>query len=130
MNADRELHEAYREWHRLAEAEGEAIQSCNWSLLAACQKALQHLQERTTNLTAAAKLEWQKLGPASAAREKKFNAVIRELIHLEQRNNALLAAVRENARQRLEQLDQAGRNLKRIEASYTGHAPATWTSFS
>ena len=70
------------------------------------------------------------MGSGRIAREKQLDATVRELIELERRNNTLLGAIRENARQQLEQLDRAGRNLKRIHRSYSGELPNAWTSFS
>jgi DNA anti-recombination protein RmuC len=130
MNADHELTEAYKEWRRLAEAETEAIQTCNWSLLAACQKSLRNLQQHITKLTEASKAEWEKLGSGRSAKSKHLDATIRELIDLERRNHTLLNSIRENAQQQLEQLDRAGRNLKRIHRSYSGELPNAWNSFS
>jgi hypothetical protein len=129
-NADRELDEAYSEWRRLAEVECAAIQTCNWSLLSACQKALKNLQQHITELSEASKKEWQKMGSGRIARENQLDATVRELIELERRNNTLLTAIRENARQQLAQLDRAGRNLKRIHHSYSGELPNAWNSFS
>jgi ElaB/YqjD/DUF883 family membrane-anchored ribosome-binding protein len=130
MSADHDLTEAYQEWRRLAEAEGQAIQACNWSLLAACQKALQNLQTRITNISSAARAEWKKMGTARKQREEQVNATIYELIELEKRNNTLLKSIRETAHQRLEQLDRAGKNLKRLQRSYSSETPVTWSSFS
>ncbi|MFO1487716.1 MAG: hypothetical protein U1F65_04490 [Verrucomicrobiota bacterium] len=130
MSADHELNEAYQEWRRLAEAEGQAIQTCNWSLLSACQKALQNLQGRITTLSAAARAEWKKLGAAQKQREEQVNATIFQLIELEKRNNTLLKAIRETTHQRLEQLDRAGKNLKRVHRMYSSDAPVGWSSFS
>jgi DNA anti-recombination protein RmuC len=130
MNTDHELTEAYKEWRRLAEAETEAIQTCNWSMLAACQKSLRNLQRHITELTEASKAEWEKLGSGRSAKSKHLDATIRELIDLERRNHTLLNSIRENAQQQLEQLDRAGRNLKRIHRSYSGELPNAWNSFS
>ena len=130
MNADQELTEAYQEWRRLAEAESRAIQACDWSLLSACQKALLHVQPRITQLTNAARNEWKKLGAARRQREAQVNATIYELIELEKRNHTLLQAVRETAQARLEQLDRAGHNLKRLHRTYAGETTAAWSSFS
>ena len=130
MNADHELTEAYQEWRRLAEAEGQAIQSCNWGLLAACQKALEHLQTRITSISKAARAEWKKMGVARKQREEQINTTIYQLIELEKRNNTLLRSIRETAQQRLEDLDQAGKNLKRIHRKYSGESHVGWSSFS
>src|ERR1051325_7487270 len=115
MNPEHELTAAYDEWRRLAEAEGQAIQTCNWSLLSACQNALKNLQRRCTDLSELARNEWKKLGPLGAAKQKKLNTTVQELIALEHRNSILLNAIRESAHQKLEQLGDAGRNLKRIQ---------------
>ena len=130
MSADHELTAAYQEWRRLAEAESLAIQACDWSLLSACQKALQHLQSRITQLSHAARSEWKKLGAARRKREEQINATIYELIELEKRNHTLLQSVRESAHERLEQLDRAGHNLKRLHRTYTSESPVAWSSFS
>ena len=130
MSADHELTAAYQEWRRLAEAESLAIQACDWSLLSACQKALQHVQSRITELSHAARHEWKKLGAARRQREAQINSTIYELIELEKRNHTLLQSVRESAHERLEQLDRAGHNLKRLHRTYTSESPAAWSSFS
>ena len=130
MNAERELTAAYYEWRRLAEAEGQAIQTCNWSLLSACQNALKNLQQRVTELSELARNEWKKIGSSGVAKQKKFNDTIHELIALEHRNSILLRAIRESGQQKLEQLGDAGRNLKRIQRTYSGESTVAWTSFS
>jgi hypothetical protein len=130
MSADRDLNEAYREWRRLAEAEGKAIRTCNWSLLSACQKALHGLQKRIVFLSEAAKREWSQLGETRLVRHKELEATVRKLIELERNNETLLGAVREAAQEKIEQLDQADRNLERIQRSYVHERPAAWSSFS
>ena len=130
MTADHELTKAYQEWHRLAEAEAQAIQACNWSLLAACQMALRNLQTRITKISTAARMEWKKMGTARKTREAQINTMIRELIQLEKRNDTLLKSIRETAKQRLEELDHASNNLKRIQRSYSSKSPMVWSSFS
>ncbi len=130
MNAERDLTEAYQEWRRLAETEGEAIGAGNWSLVAACQKALQQLQERISHLSPAAREEWMKSKGSQGIKEKILNATINELIQLEKRNQTLLNAIQEATRVKLDQLCKAGRNLKQIQRSYGMERPAAWTSFS
>ena len=130
MTAERDLNLAYQEWHRLAEAEGEAIRTCDWSLLSACQEALQALQQRTIRLSEAAKREWSRAGMDRPVGIKKLEATVRQLIELEHNNETQLNAVREAAQKKLEQLQQAGRNLKRVQRSYVRERPTAWTSFS
>ena len=130
MSAEKDLFDAWNEWRRLAEAEGESIRARNWSLVAACQAALAQLQPRITRFTEAARREWSQAGADRTAREKKFQAVVEELIRLQLRNAALLAAIKAATKEKLKHLGQAGRNLKHIRRSYGESAPAAWSSFS
>ena len=130
MNAEHDLTEAYEEWRRLAVTEGEAIGARNWSLVAACQKALQQLQERISRLSPAVREEWTKSKSGQAIKERILNATINELIQLEKRNQTLLRAIQDATRVKLDQLCEAGRNLKQIQRSYGVERPAAWTSFS
>ena len=130
MNAERDLAEAYQEWRRLAETEGEAIGACDWSLVSACQTALQQLQERISRLSASVRDEWSKSGGDRPRREKALNTTIQELIKLERRNRTLLDAIQETTRTRLDQLKQASRNLKQIHHSYGSVQPAAWAALS
>ena len=130
MNAEHDLTEAYQEWRRLAETEGEAIGACDWSLVSACQKALQHLRERISRLSPAVQAEWSKLGSKRAVQQGVLNATIHELIQLEHRNQTLLQSIQEATQVKLDQLGRAGRNLKQIQRSYGLDRPAGWTSFS
>jgi hypothetical protein len=130
MNAERNLTEAYQEWRRLAETEGEAIGTHNWSLVAACQKSIQHLQEHISQISPEARKEWSRPGGNRTAKEESLNATIHELIQLELRNQTLLGAMKAAMRVKVDQLDQAGRNLKNIQRSYGAVRPAAWSSFS
>ena len=130
MSAERALLNAYSEWHRLAEAEGKAIRQRNWNLLLECQQALKEYQPLITRLTREARNEWKPPGADSAAKEKMVRAVILDLIELGQRNKMLLQAAHEAARMKCEQLEEARRNLKRLQLSYAFARPPAWTSFS
>jgi len=130
MNAvEHDLADVCQEWRRLAEAEGEAITARNWSLLAACQKALELLQTRTTPILAATRAEWA--GSADRAdREQKLNALLQELIQLEHRNRTLLDGMLATAHKKMDDLNRAGRHLKQIRRSYAFAPAAAWNSFS
>ena len=130
MNATDDLTAAYQEWRRLAETEGEAIRVCDWGLVSASQKALQHLQERITQLSPLAKHEWAKRGARGAAERRALKAAVCELIKLQRRNQTLVHAICETTRAKLEELNQAGQNLKRLRSSYGAAQPAGWCSFS
>jgi ElaB/YqjD/DUF883 family membrane-anchored ribosome-binding protein len=130
MSAEQSLLDAYSEWHRLAEAEGRAIRRRDWNFLRECQQALKEFQPLITEFTLAARAEWKKSDADLAAKEKIIHAAVSELIELGRRNKMLLQAAREAAQSRREELEQAGRNLKRLQLSYVAARPAAWTSFS
>lgn len=130
MNADYDLKHSYREWRRLAEAEGEAIRARNWMLVFDCQDALRQLQPRIIRQTEAVRQEWAKLGLDAGAREFELDAIIHSLIELESRNNSLISARRRVAQEELAKLEQAGLTLRRIQRSYAPATAAAWNSFS
>jgi hypothetical protein len=130
MSADAQLQDAYQEWRRLAEAEGEAIRASNWTVLHDCQSALQRLQPRIIRWTEEAQQEWQRLGADRSSKEQDLRTVISGLIEIEWRNNALLNVLYQAAKAESSELDQAGHNLRRVQRSYTQSPPAAWTSFS
>jgi hypothetical protein len=130
MSAEQSLLDAYSEWHRLAEAEGRAIRRRDWNFLQECQQALKKIQPLIIQLTVAARSEWKNSGADCAAREKIIRAAVWELIGLGRRNKMLLQAAREAAQAKREELEQAGRNLRRLQLSYVSARPAAWTSFS
>jgi len=130
MSAEQALLDAYSEWHRLAEAAGRAIRRRDWNFLLECQQALKKHQPLITRLTREARDEWKQPGADFAAGEKTVRAVILELIESGRRNKMLLQAAREAARMKCEQLELAGRNLKRLKLSYVSGRPPGWTSFS
>jgi tRNA isopentenyl-2-thiomethyl-A-37 hydroxylase MiaE len=130
MSADRDLQNSYREWKRLAEAEGEAIRAGNWMLVFDCQNVLRQLQPRIVRQTEAAHREWTNLGLDSEVMENNLNAVIHSLIELESRNRSLIDARQRLAREELAKLEQASLTLRRIQRSYLPPNSARWISFS
>ena len=124
------LLEAYSDWGRLAQLEGEAIRARDWSLVADYQKQLSALQPRITRLTQQAREERQSDGVNHAEKESHLRGIISGIIELETQNNASLAAAKEVTRKQLDQLDSARQNLKRVRRSYSPLRPAVWNSFS
>ncbi|HSY16688.1 MAG TPA: hypothetical protein VK815_00065 [Candidatus Acidoferrales bacterium] len=123
MNAEAELLNAYREWHRLARAEAKAISTRNWDLLADCQLAIADFQVLITRLTAEARGQWERAGIDCAEKERHIQVFIHELIGLTRQNQAMLQRAKDGACARLGELGEASRNLKRLRQSY-GHAGA------
>ena len=125
LNAERDLLAAGREWRRLAEAEGEAIRTRNWELCSACQNTLQLLRERMTALLPTVRAEWARANGGGAARQQAFDDTLRRLIELECRNQTLIQSLREAARTKIQQLNEAKIKLKQLRRSYGfAHAPA------
>ncbi len=130
MSAEQALLEAYGEWRRLAEAEGKAIRMRDWDFLLECQAVIKKIQPLVTRLTLAARDEWKNSGADCAAKEKIIYATVWELIELGRRNQTLLQTARAASQAKREELEQASRNLKRLQASYVSERPAGWTSVS
>ncbi len=131
MSADAQLQDAYQEWRRLAEAEGEAIRTSNWGVLSDCQRALQQLQPRIIRWTEEAHQEWNRQGLDRSSKEQELRTVIAGLIEIEWRNNALLNVLYQSAKSEQAELDQAGHNLRRVQRSYAPPSQAAaWNSFS
>jgi hypothetical protein len=130
MSAENQLQDAYREWRRLAETEGDAIRNRNWPLVSDCQNALEQLQPQIVRFTQQAQEEWTRLGADRAGQEKSFRAMVAELIEIESRNKELLDQVRHEAQSRFGQLSQASHTLRQVQRSYAPAQPTAWTSFS
>lgn len=130
MTAERELHNIYAEWRRLAEAEGEAIRASNWEFVADCQRALAQLRPTIDSLTERVRKEPAPPISNDIARAGTFRSTVLELIELERRNLAWLQQRRQNLSTHVEQLSRSSRNLRGIQRSYAPPIPAAWTSYS
>jgi hypothetical protein len=129
MNAESELFHAYREWHRLAQAETKAIQTRNWKLLSDCHLAIKDFQMHIAGLTQAARAEWQRTGCELAEKERNLRVFTSELIELTRQNQSRLQTTLAATRKQLNQLGEAGKNLKLLQRSY-GYVPATTRAFA
>jgi hypothetical protein len=130
MSAERALFEAYREWRRLARAGSKAICRRDWKLLLECQSIAQRIQPSISNLSRQAREEWRQSNVDSTDKEKKLRAMMFELKDLLESNQKLLQTARTTALARRQKLEQAGRNLKRLQTSYAFSRQPAWTSFS
>ena len=118
MNAENELLNAYRDWHRLACAEAKAIRTRNWDLLADCQLAITDFQTLIGRLTIEARKEWERAGLNAAEKERHIQVFIQELIELTRQNQVILQAAKDEAVAKLEELSLAGQNIRRLQRSY------------
>jgi len=130
MTADATLFEAYKDWQKLAEQEGEAIRARDWPRVSDCQNRLAALQSRIIRLTSLARQEWQQMHLDRAAKEGELRKTISGLIELEKQNSESLAAVKGAAREKLDELDVARQNLKRVQRSYSAAYLAVRHPFS
>jgi hypothetical protein len=130
MSSISELHAAYRDWRRLAEAKGEAIRSGNWPLVADCQKAVEELQPLVLRLSRETQDEWSKEEKGRHSGEATLRGMIGEIFQIESRNKDLLRNAQQEAGARLLQLQRDGRLLHQVQRLYAPSLPAAWTSFS
>ena len=130
MNAEAELLHAYREWRRLAEAEGQAIEMRDWTLLADCQKAIEDFQKLVGALNTEARHEWERTGQDCDKKEAILRVFRHELVAITQRNQRLLQAAQAEAQNKLNDLNEAGRNLKLLQRSYAYGADSAWSFVS
>ncbi len=134
MSAREEIARLLDQWAELSQAEGCAIQLAEWQKLKKIQAdkaALQRLltearqkfdREPEANLSATPSLK-----PA----EHPFHQALAQLISLQNRNADLMAAQVKRARAEQEALEQAQRNLRRLQNSYASPtARAAWVSYS
>ncbi len=130
MSPDLQLQDTYREWLRLALAEGDAIRSGNWALVADYQKAMRELQPLILQLSQATREELIRDNANRERREKSLSDLITEVFEIESCNGTLLQNLRETARAETENLERAGRLLRQVHERYVPSRPAGWISFS
>jgi hypothetical protein len=130
MRAESALLDAYAEWHRLAVASRQAIQSRNWPFVLECQEVILKLQPRISQLSREAVADWQNASVEPLVGRKRIRSLVLELINLLESNNSLIKTVREHARSQYQQRQQASRKLKRLHQSYAVVQPTAWSSFS
>jgi hypothetical protein len=124
MSAQRDLPALYAEWRRLTEQEADAIRSAQWDRLDSIQNAKRELQPLIVAASERAQSAAPALGEAQAT-----SATILELIALEKRNAALLAAQSEAAREVRAHWDRSSRNLRQIQQSYSGLHRSNWAGY-
>jgi hypothetical protein len=120
MNAESELLRAYREWRRLAQAEAKAIQTRNWNLLSDCHLAIQDYQSLVRTLTQETRAEWRLAGCNLAEKEQNLRVLVSDLLELTRQNHSRLQSTLARTRDKLDQLGEAGKNLKRLRRAYGG----------
>ena len=130
MTHETALFEAYKNWRRLAELEGDGIRASDWKLVTDCQNRLAALQTRLVRLTNDAREEWRRTGADLAQKQETLRQTVSGLMELEMENSASLSAAKEITRVQLNQLDGARQNLKRVERTYSSVGSAGLNSLS
>ncbi len=106
------------QWLQLTHAEAGAIQSAAWPALREIQAAKASLQKSV----AKSGEKWHAENPDKtmpSGNQHPFRAELSRLISLESRNSELLAAQLHRAHARRESLENAFRNLRKIQRTYT-----------
>ena len=98
MKAEDNLWQAYREWHRLACAEAQAIETRNWDFLADCQLASKNFPALVSQLTRQARTEWSRAGDNLAAKERPIQGFVHQLIETTRQNQTRLQLAKTVAR--------------------------------
>ncbi len=74
--------------------------------------------------------EWKRQKANCEEKEKQLRAVISPLMEVLESNRELIRAARTTALSQREQIEQSGRNLKRLQNSYVLSRSSSWTSLS
>jgi uncharacterized protein involved in exopolysaccharide biosynthesis len=130
MSAREELGGILEQWLQLTQEEGAAIQAAAWPAVRRIQARKAALRKSFTEAARKCAQEDAAASPGNPA-PRPFRAEAGRIISLLTRNAAALAAQVSRARARQESLDQANRNLRRIQRSYVRLQPPTaWHSYS
>jgi DNA repair exonuclease SbcCD ATPase subunit len=130
MSARQEIAHLLEQWLQLTEAEGAAIQGAVWPALKRIQSHKAGLQKALTEAARKWAEEDSANGSPNAALQP-FRTEVGRILSLLTRNGEALAAQLRRAEAEQETLDQAKRNLSKIEGSYVRSSPQTaWHSYS
>jgi hypothetical protein len=126
MSARQDIAGLLEQWRRLTAEESEAIQIGAWTQLKSIQAAKSDLQP----LLNCAMDKWAEENTGAPSTDHPFRAEVNDLIALEAGNGQLLAAKMHNVQEARSSLEQAGRRLRRVHASYGQKRDAAWHSYS
>ena len=129
MNARQEIAKILEQWLQLTKAEAGAIQSAGWPSLKEIQAAKTGLQ----NQLARAKEKWEAENPGEAFSgpdKHPFHSELSRLLSLATRNGELLTAQLRRAHAERESLNEAFRNLRKVQQSYSAKPHGAWDCYS
>jgi hypothetical protein len=129
MNAQQETAKILEQWLQLSQAEAGAIQRAAWADLKEIQAAKTHLQKDLAQ--ARKKWEAENAGNTlSNSGKHPFHAELGRLISLATRNGELLAAQLRRAHAKRDSLNEAIRNLRKVQRSYSAKARGVLNCYS
>ncbi|HZM03029.1 MAG TPA: hypothetical protein VFC44_08385 [Candidatus Saccharimonadales bacterium] len=130
MNARQDIARLLEQWLQLTQEEGAAIKAALWPAVKRIQAQKAALQTPLTEAAQRWAEEDSSNGGLNAALQP-FRAEVGRILSLLTRNGEALAAQLRRAQAEQELLDQATRNLSKIEGSYVRHlSPTAWHSYS
>jgi hypothetical protein len=130
MSARKELAGILAQWLQLTRAEGAAVQAAAWQAVRQIQARKAALRKPLAEAAGRCAQEDAAASPGNPV-PRPFRAEAGRIISLLTRNSAALTAQLSLARARQESLDQASRNLRRIQRSYVRlQPPAAWHCYS
>lgn len=129
MSARQDMARLLDQWLQLTQAEAGAIQSASWPALRNIQSAKSLLQKEVAR--AGEKWQLENRGkPLPGGDQHPFRADLSRLLSMVTRNGELLASQLRRARARQESLDNAARNLRKIQRAYVSRSTASLDRYS
>ena len=129
MTAKKEIANHLEAWRQLTQAEAAAIQRGLWPVLRKVQAVKASLQK----LLNEARAKWDTKiagGALEPSVQKPLRQAIAKLVSMEGRNAHLLTVKLRVAEARRKSLDEAARNLRKVQASYASKPDGKWRRYS
>jgi hypothetical protein len=124
MNSREQIASLLKEWGRLTEAEGRAIEAGSWNNLANAQADKRSLQSKLSELLA------NEENSSGGDFKSDFKPEVRRLLSMESQNANLLSAAIEKVREIQGGLEKTARDLRRVQGSYGMKREGVWNSYS
>jgi hypothetical protein len=114
MSAKQDISKLLDEWMRLTLAEGSSIQTAAWDKM----KDIQAEKARLQKLLDKARHHWELEQKNPHHADFPFRTQVSKLLSLEERNQSWLCAQMKRAAEQKQSLNEAFRNLQKIQRSY------------
>jgi hypothetical protein len=124
MNSREQIASLLKEWGKLTEAEGKAIEAGSWNNLTNAQADKRSLQSKLSELLA------NEESSSSGDFKSDFKPEVSRLLSMEAQNANLLSKAIEKLREIQGGLEKTARNLRRVQGSYGLKREGVWNSYS